>query len=114
MKRTFTVSPDSGYKISDVIVDAASQGAVSDYTFTNVNSDHTIQVTFDISDPNDAFVGYWEFDEATGSTAFDSSGSGRSGTLVNGPTWTAGRIGGALSFDGVNDYVEITDEQAFD
>ena len=30
------------------------------------------------------------------------------GTLVNGPTWAVGKVGnGALSFDGVNDYVNV-------
>jgi len=48
---------------------------------------------------------HWRFDETSGAIATDSSGSGNSGTAVNGPLWTSGKIGGALSFDGVNDYV---------
>ncbi len=53
-------------------------------------------------------VGYWNFDEGSGTTASDSSGSGNNGTLVNGPTWTDGKVGsGALSFDGSNDYVSM-------
>ena len=31
------------------------------------------------------------------------------GTLTNGPTWTTGRVGQALSFDGTNDYVNAGD-----
>jgi hypothetical protein len=53
-------------------------------------------------------VAYWKFDEGSGTTAADSSGSGNTGT-VNGPTWTSGEIGGALNFDGVNDYVSVPD-----
>jgi len=52
-------------------------------------------------------AGYWEFDEGTGSIAADSSGNKNDGTLINGPTWTTGKIGNALSFDGVDDYVEV-------
>ena len=52
-------------------------------------------------------VGYWSFDEGSGTTARDLSGRGNTGTLVNGPTWTTGRVGGALSFDGVNDHVDV-------
>ena len=50
-------------------------------------------------------VGYWKFDEGSGTTAYDSSGNNNHGTLYNGPTWTQGKVGGALSFDGVDDYV---------
>ena len=50
-------------------------------------------------------VGHWKFDETTGATANDSSGNNNTGTLTNGPTWNAGKIGGALSFDGVDDFV---------
>ncbi|MFH1725189.1 MAG: thrombospondin type 3 repeat-containing protein [Elusimicrobiota bacterium] len=53
-------------------------------------------------------VSYWKFDEGSGAAAGDSV-DGNAGTLVNGPTWTAGRVGDALSFDGVDDYVEIPD-----
>jgi hypothetical protein len=52
-------------------------------------------------------VSYWTFDEASGTTAYDRSGNGNDGALTNGPTWTSGKVGGALSFDGVNDYVDI-------
>ncbi len=50
-------------------------------------------------------VAWWKFDETSGTTASDSSGNNYTGTLVNGPVWTTGKIGNALSFDGVNDYV---------
>ncbi len=39
--------------------------------------------------------------------AGDSSKYGNNGTLMNGPLLTAGRYGSALSFDGVNDYVDV-------
>src|SRR3990167_9554249 len=56
--------------------------------------------------PTNGLVGYWAFDEGSGTTAGDSSGNGNNGTLVNGPTWTTGKVGsGALDFDGTNDYV---------
>jgi N-acetylneuraminic acid mutarotase len=52
-------------------------------------------------------VGWWKFDEGSGTVAYDSSGNGHDGNLTNGPTWAAGKIGGALSFDGVNDHVDL-------
>jgi hypothetical protein len=53
-------------------------------------------------------VGWWTFDEGTGTTTKDLSGNGNNGTLINGPTWTTGKVGGALSFDGVDDYVRVS------
>lgn len=44
--QTFTITADTGYEIEDVKVDGASQGAISTYTFTNVQEDHTIEATF--------------------------------------------------------------------
>jgi len=54
-------------------------------------------------------VGWWKLDETAGLTAADDSGFGNNGTLVNGPTWnpTGGQIGGALVFDGTDDYVNL-------
>jgi hypothetical protein len=50
-------------------------------------------------------ISWWMLDEGQGNTAYDSAG-GNDGTLVNGPVWTTGQINGALSFDGINDYVD--------
>ena len=51
-------------------------------------------------------VGYWHFDEGSGSVAYDSSGEGNDGTIY-GAGWTSGKCGGALSFDGVDDRVKL-------
>ncbi len=47
------------------------------------------------------------FDEGTGVLAHDSSGSGHDGTLVNNPSWIAGKLGSALFFNGTNNYVQV-------
>ncbi len=51
-------------------------------------------------------VGWWKFDEGSGTTTLDSSGNGNDGTIY-GATWIAGKYGNALQFDGVDDYVEV-------
>jgi hypothetical protein len=57
----------------------------------------------------------WLFNEGSGVTAYDSSGLGNHGTLTNmanpgTPTsgWTSGPNGGALAFDGIDDYVVLS------
>jgi len=59
-------------------------------------------------------IGHWKLDEAAGAIAEDSAGFSH-GILVGDPVWQpfAGRIDGALAFDG-NDYVEIPNEWNFD
>ncbi len=45
----FTMTPVTGYHVADVVVDGASVGAVSVYTFTKVTADHTITASFSIN-----------------------------------------------------------------
>lgn len=55
-------------------------------------------------------AGYWKFDEAGGSWAYDFSGNGNLGSLVNSPTRTASascKAGMCLSFNGTSNYVNI-------
>ncbi len=89
------------------------------------------QVSYDYN--RGAPIGWWEFDECSGTTAHDSSGNGVSGVITPGnatgnndsagtcssgasnPTnemWnagTTGKINASLSFDGTNDYVDYGD-----
>jgi hypothetical protein len=56
-------------------------------------------------EPNCHLVGWWKFDEGSGTTAYDSAGS-YDGTIY-GAAWTTGQIGG--DFDGIDDYVGLPD-----
>ncbi len=47
-----------------------------------------------------------KFDETSGTTAADATGSGWNGTLVA-ALWVAGKSGNAVSLDGTNDYVSL-------
>ncbi len=44
--QTFTITPDEGFAIANVLVDGSSVGAVAGYSFSNVTADHTIDVSF--------------------------------------------------------------------
>jgi hypothetical protein len=44
--QTFTIIPNIGYNITDIVVDGVSNGNISSYTFTYVNQDHTIKASF--------------------------------------------------------------------
>ena len=57
-------------------------------------------------------IAYWKLDEGQGSVAYDSVG-GNDGTIY-GAAWTTGQVDGALSFDGMNDYVGLGDIDEFE
>ena len=59
------------------------------------------------ADITSGLVAHYKFDEGAGTTAGDSSGNNNTGTLINGPTRTLGKIGQALNFDGVDDFVNV-------
>jgi hypothetical protein len=75
-------------------------------------SPKTVPVTLTVAPPATGLVGAWSFDEASGAAA-DASGNGNTGT-VSGATRIAGQYGGALSFDGVNDWVTVNDSNSLD
>lgn len=50
---------------------------------------------------------YWKLDEASGNSAVDSSGLGRTGTVTGTASWTAGKISNAIQLNGTN-HVEVS------
>ncbi|MDJ0985798.1 MAG: CAP domain-containing protein [Desulfobacterales bacterium] len=90
---TFTITPDAGYSVAEILVDGVAATITTSYTFENVSSNHTIAVSFAVnqlpptanagpdqsvvegatvtldgsqsSDPNDAIVSY-EWNQTNG------------------------------------------------
>jgi hypothetical protein len=98
---------------------------------TDYNSGLAVHFGDRISDGNsvsetDGLVGYWNFEEGSGQTVYDRSGNGNSGTLgastavgKDDPVFTPGHDsngpgGTGLQFDGVDDYVEVSDSDSLD
>ena len=66
---------------------------------TNANASHTPQV------PTDGLISTWHFNEGSGTTAFDATGSNNG--VISGASWTDGISGDALDFDGNGGNVTI-------
>ncbi|MDR6550813.1 LamG-like jellyroll fold domain-containing protein [Paenibacillus qinlingensis] len=83
--------------------------AVVTVTSSDGTTSNTYTLHFTVSSGSGSVspVGYWKLDETSGTVASDSSGNLLSGTLINGPVWTAGKIGNSLDFDGANDEVDL-------
>ncbi len=64
--------------------------------------------------PSPGLVAAYGFEETAGAV-IDSSGQNNAGTIVNNAARTAaGKIGRAIDFDGVNDYVSVADANSLD
>lgn len=67
--------------------------------------------------PVTSLVAQWKLDDGCGSVAADSAACDDvySGTLLNGATFLqAGRLGGAVALDGVNDYISLPSPSQMD
>jgi len=60
-----------------------------------------------LSPITNGLVAWYKLDEISGTNASDSSGNNKTGTLVNGPLWGTGMVGGAVVLDGGDDYVSL-------
>jgi hypothetical protein len=82
-----------------------------DLTAANCYSGQNISVLENLSL---TMAGFWKFDETDPLIAYDSSGRDNDGTLTNGPLRVPGKVGGALQFDGIDDYVIVPDDPSLD
>ena len=85
-----------------------SDGGPQEHTVVVPSAAQVYVATFDLSQvqvPPGLVAGY-RFSEGTGTTTVDLSGNNSTGSLVNGPAWTAGQYGSALAFSG-DDYVDV-------
>ncbi len=61
--------------------------------------------------PPSGMSAWWTFDEAAGPTANDIAGTFNNlGTYHGSPTPTPGKVGNALCFNGISDYVQVSDQ----
>ncbi|MDD3399647.1 MAG: LamG-like jellyroll fold domain-containing protein [Candidatus Paceibacterota bacterium] len=111
-----------------VITDTASVAAAS-FQIGEANGDYMSGIIDEVSVYNRALsdaevrfhynkggpVAHWKLNDGSGSTAYDSTENNIDGTLYGEMAtsttygWVSGKQGSALSFDGVDDYVDVGD-----
>ncbi len=96
----------------NTLYNLSNKGADSKYYFVRDNGLKIIEGEEGVlgEDIVSGLVGYWKFDETTGTTAYDVSPNNNKGTLTNSPSrteTTSCKIGRCLSFDGSDDFVDM-------
>ena len=86
-EKTFTITPESGYEIADVLVDGRSVGAVRTYTFEKVTESHTIEARFREAGHRAAWNPFADVNE--GDWFYDSVRYVYENGLMNGTSGTA-------------------------
>ena len=114
-----SVSPGSGTAPRTVSVTPSTAGLTpglhnATITVTGPGGPRSVAVAFTVADapacPTPAgLVGAWAFDETSGAAVTDASSAGNPGTISGALRTTSGRFGGALTFDGSNDWVTVPD-----
>ena len=99
-----TTAAPGQHQITAVARDAAS----------NTKTSAAVSVTINPPPPpSSGLVAAYGFNEGSGSAVADASGSGNAGS-ISGATWTTGKFGGALSFNGTNNRVNVPDANSLD
>jgi len=112
-----TATPDYlHHTFDDFLIHDVSTGDVVEIKLDGSGPDPTPtfsawDVTIRTANAQLTAVSYWKFDEGEGTIAYDSV-SENDGTIY-GATWASGIVDGALSFDGVDDYVSLSHSDAF-
>ena len=90
-----------------------SDDGAQQHTITVPSTPQSYTATFNTSQLPAGLVAAYGFNEVLGSTVTDSSGTGNAGTIT-GATRTTGKYGGALSFNGTNNWVTVPDSSSLD
>lgn len=95
----------SGLGRIDVVYEAAlTNGEQHTVRFDFGRDDHTVEGA---CEARSRLIGYWRFDEGSGTWANDTSVFGNDGQLVGDAGWTAGQVTGATVLDGDGDYITV-------
>jgi len=97
-----TVTVPAGATSATFTISAGTVGSLQMVTITATYGGNSAQATLGVTPPGQdpSLVGWWRFDELTGTTVSDSSGYGNTGTLNGTYTRVPGQVGGAVSFGG--------------
>lgn len=106
------------YLLGIILISSIAWGASAFNTFIDPTAGYNLRIATSVPSDwwTDGLVGYWNFDGKNTTSTLgtrDTSGQNNWGTFSGGVKPRAGVVGQALSFDGVDDYVEVADSDDF-
>jgi glucose/arabinose dehydrogenase len=101
-----TTATNGTHRLTAVARDGAGHQTTSAFVDVSVNNAP--------GPPPSGLVAAYSFNSVSGATVADVSGNNNSGTLSGAVATVAGKYGGAVSFDGVNDWVTVADSNSLD
>lgn len=97
----------SGWTATEYVDDTAEAGQTYYYAVLAENASGEGPLSAQAVGIASELTAWFKLDETIGATAADSSGNLWNADLVNGPTWDAGKLTGAVRLDGADDYVDL-------
>jgi hypothetical protein len=101
----------SSYKLTDAGGEAVTGAGSSQSYKLSQGYIAQLQHSLQLSVMPAGTYAYWPLDTGTGTRAYDVSTTGDVANLANTPTWDTGKLGGALTLNGANQYLATTTTQ---
>lgn len=109
--RTFNCTPSS----LNITLHSPENETETGWAFVNASVEGDCESLTSFIDWDDSLVGYWDFNEGSGTTFSDKSGNGQDGYFVGNVNWTSdGKFGSALVFNDTTDYARVDDPDFID
>jgi hypothetical protein len=106
-KRVRIMTDQKGFAIGALVVSSSRKAPPKDEELRELDKGRALELPPTRTDPD--LVAWFPLDDGTGAAVEDAAG-GHKGTVNGKPSWVAGKVGGALDFDGQT-YVSAGDAE---
>jgi hypothetical protein len=114
IKRTLGVVSPQTVGNTTYVFQSWSNGGAASHIIPSPGQNTTYTATYRVQSSSSGLVAAYNFNEQSGATVIDKSGSNNPGAIVGAARTQQGKYGAALSFDGLNDSVSIGDTPSLD
>jgi hypothetical protein len=98
-KKVRLISDQQGFGVGAIVVSSTRTGPPTEADL----KEEVARLRTSLAAAQEGLVGWWRFEEGSGSVAFDAIDGGHSAGFHGNPKWTPGKVGGALKFTAAGD-----------